>query len=227
MKKAVCVLSGGLDSTVATTIAKMEGYDVYILHVNYGQRAEKREIEAVKRIAARLGAKELKFVNLKFLKKLGCSSLTDESIKVFTGEEVHLDARETPQTWVPMRNAVLLSLAGAYGEVMKAQKIFVGFNAEEGSRYPDNRPSFVKAFNLVLKRGTASFTKPKPQVEAPLANLDKIGIIKKGVEVGAPLELSWSCYFGGEKHCGVCESCQHRKRGFREAHVKDPTGYEV
>jgi len=225
--KAVCVLSGGLDSTVATAIVKRQGHEIYIFHANYGHKSEKKEIEAVKEIAERLGAKETKFVDLTFLKELGHSSLTDESLEVPVKEEVSLGAKETPQTWVPMRNTVLLSLAGAYAESLGAKKIFVGFNAEEGLGYPDNRPPFVEAFNLILERGTASFTEPKPKIEAPLINLDKVGIIKKGIEVNAPFELTWSCYFGREKHCGVCESCQHRKRGFKETGVKDPIEYEA
>lgn len=225
--KAICVLSGGLDSTVATTIAKKQGHEIYILHASYGHRSKKKEIEAVKKIAERLGAKETKFVDLTFLKELGHSSLTDESLEIPVKKEVSLEAKETPPTWVPMRNTLLLFLAGAYDESIGAEKIFVGFNVEEGLGYPDNRPPFVEAFNLILERGTASFTEPKPRVKAPLIDLDKVGIVKKGVEADAPFELTWSCYLGKEKHCGICESCQHRKRGFREAGVRDTIDYEV
>ena len=223
---AVCVCSGGIDSTVAATIASREGYELYVLHVSYGQRAELREREAVKRISAYLGAADLKFTTIDMIKELRGSALTDYRKVVPAGEEVKLDKNETPPTWVPCRNLVLLSLASAYAEVISADSIFVGFNAEEAKSYPDNSKEFVERYNVVLEKAVASFSTP-PEVRAPLVDLLKPEIIKKGIEVGAPLKFTYSCYLGGEKHCGLCESCQHRRRGFRDAGVEDPTEYET
>jgi len=222
----VCVCSGGIDSTVAATIASREGYELYVLHVSYGQRAELREREAVKRISAYLGAADLKFTTIDMIKELRGSALTDYGKVVPAGEEVKLDKNETPPTWVPCRNLVLLSLASAYAEVISADSIFVGFNAEEAKSYPDNSKEFVERYNVVLEKAVASFSTP-PEVRAPLVDLLKPEIIKKGIEVGAPLKFTYSCYLGGEKHCGLCESCQHRRRGFRDAGVEDPTEYEI
>ena len=222
----MCVCSGGIDSTVAATIASREGYELYVLHVSYGQRAELREREAVKRISAYLGAADLKFTTIDMIKELRGSALTDYGKVVPAGEEVKLDKNETPPTWVPCRNLVLLSLASAYAEVISADSIFVGFNAEEAKSYPDNSKEFVERYNVVLEKAVASFSTP-PEVRAPLVDLLKPEIIKKGIEVGAPLKFTYSCYLGGEKHCGLCESCQHRRRGFRNAGVEDPTEYET
>ncbi len=224
MKRAVCVCSGGIDSTVAATIASRAGYDLYILHVSYGQRAETRERAAVKEIAAYLNARELKYVELGFLKELGGSALTDPGTAVPIGEEVHLDRYETPPTWVPCRNLVFLSIASAYAEAIRAESIFVGFNAEEAKSYPDNSREFVNRYNLVLPKAVAYSSRP-PRVLAPLVDMQKPEIIKKGIEVKAPLELTYSCYIGGDKHCGSCESCLHRRRGFQMAGVTDPTEY--
>jgi len=224
-KIAVCVCSGGIDSTVAATIASHEGYDLHFFHASYGQRAEKREKEAVEKIAAYLGAKDLKFVKLPFLKELGGSSLTDITREVPVAEKVNLVKQgETPSTWVPCRNLVLLATASAYAEVISADALFVGFNAEEARAYPDNDKEFVERYNAVLEKAVASFSRP-PVVKAPLVDLFKPDIIKRGKEVEAPLHLTYSCYLGDEKHCGICESCLHRRRGFKEAGVEDPTEY--
>ncbi|MEA2074126.1 MAG: 7-cyano-7-deazaguanine synthase QueC [Euryarchaeota archaeon] len=225
IKNAVCVCSGGIDSTVAATIASHEEYKLHIFHASYGQRAEEREKEAVERIARYLGVKEPKFVEIPFLKELGGSALTDVKRTVPVTEEVDLDKeQETPSTWVPCRNLILLAHASAYAEVIGAEALFVGFNAEEARSYPDNDVEFVKRYNEVLEKAVASFSQP-PVVKAPLVHLLKPAIIKKGVEVEAPLHLTYSCYLGAEKHCGICESCLHRRRGFKEAGVEDPTEY--
>jgi 7-cyano-7-deazaguanine synthase len=224
-KKAVCVCSGGIDSTVAATIALLDGYEVHFFHASYGQRAEAREKEVVEKIAQYLDAKELMLVDIAFLKELGGSALTDLKRTVPVGEEVNLDLdTETPSTWVPCRNLILLAHASAYAEVIGAEALFVGFNAEEARSYPDNDVEFVNRYNEVLEKAVASFSQP-PVVKAPLVNLLKPEIIKKGMEVKAPLHLTYSCYLGGEKHCGICESCLHRKRGFKDAGVEDPTEY--
>ncbi len=224
-KIAVCVCSGGIDSTIAATIASHEGYELHFFHASYGQRAEDREKETVKKIARYLGAKDLKLAEIPFLKELGGSALTDIKREVPVAEEVNLDVeKETPSTWVPCRNLILLAHASAYAEVIGAEALSVGFNAEEARSYPDNELEFVKRYNVVLEKAVASFSQP-PVVKAPLVQLLKPAIIKKGVEVEAPLHLTYSCYFGEEKHCGICESCLHRRRGFKDAGVEDPTEY--
>ena len=224
-KKAVCVCSGGIDSTLAAAIASHEGYELHLFHVSYGQRAEASEKEAIEKIAAYLDAKAMKFVEIPFLKELGGSSLTDLERKVPVGEAVNLDKEKaTPSTWVPCRNLVLLAHASAYAEVISADAIFVGFNAEEAMSYPDNEKEFVERYNAVLEKAVASYCQP-PTVKAPLVDLFKPDIIKKGIKLKAPLHLTYSCYLGEKKHCGVCESCLRRRHGFEEAGVDDPTEY--
>lgn len=220
--KAVCLCSGGLDSTIAASIARRAGYDLYLIHVNYGQKAQGRELDAVRRISKAIGAADVYSVDV----DLFCnrSALTTATAQIPMGEDVILDAITTPPTWVSCRNLVFGSMAAAYAEYLGAEKIFVGFNAEEAQSYPDNRPEFVDSFNHVLTKAVASFSRP-PQIEAPLVHLFKPDIVRLGLEVGAPMELSWSCYLNGKLHCGSCESCQHRRRGFKEAGVVDPTQY--
>jgi 7-cyano-7-deazaguanine synthase len=221
-KKAVCLCSGGMDSTIAATIAKQSGYELHLFHVNYGQKAEKKELEVVSKIKDVLGAKDLVSVDIDLFRNL--SALTNEKAAIPVGDQVNLNAISTPPTWVQCRNLVFVSLAAAYAEYLGAEKIYVGFNAEEAQSYPDNRPEFVDRFNFLLTKAVASFSKP-PEIEAPLVNMFKREIVKTGIDVMAPLALTWSCYQNGENQCGICESCQHRKRGFLEAGVPDPTEY--
>ncbi len=221
-KKAVCLCSGGMDSTTAATIAKRAGYELYLFHVNYGQKAEKKELEVISKLKEALGAADLVSVDIDLFRNL--SALTTPEAAIPTGDQVDLNAKATPPTWVQCRNLVFVSLAAAYAEYIGAERIYVGFNAEEAQSYPDNRPEFVERFNFLLPKAVASFSKP-PVIEAPLVNMFKREIVKTGVEVGAPLALTWSCYLNGKLQCGTCESCQHRKRGFTEAGVADPTEY--
>ncbi|NYT01720.1 MAG: 7-cyano-7-deazaguanine synthase QueC [Methanosarcinales archaeon] len=222
MSRAVCLCSGGLDSTIAATMAVRDGHELYMFHVNYGQKAEKKELEVVNLLAEELSARDVTVVDLDLFRDL--SALTSPRAPIPMDEEVDLDAMSTPPTWVQCRNLVFVSLAAAFAEHLGAEKIYVGFNAEEAQSYPDNRPEFVERFNLLLEKSVASFSRP-PRIEAPLLHLFKPAIVRLGMEVQAPLALSWSCYHQGEKHCGRCESCQHRRRGFREAGVVDPTEY--
>lgn len=221
-KKAVCLCSGGMDSTTAATIARREGYELHMFHVNYGQKAEKKELEVISKIKEALGANELVSVDIDLFRNL--SALTSPEAAIPEGKEVDLNAKATPKTWVACRNLVFVSLAAAYAEHLGAGRIFVGFNAEEAQSYPDNRPEFVDRFNFLLQKSVASFSRP-PAIEAPLVNMFKREIVLTGIAEGAPLELTWSCYHNGMLHCGKCESCQHRKRGFLEAGVADPTEY--
>jgi len=222
MSRVVCLCSGGLDSTIAAAMARRDGHELYLFHVNYGQKAEKKELEVVNLLAEAFSAREVTAVDLDIFRNL--SALTSPQAPIPMGEQVDLDASSTPSTWVQCRNLVFVSLAAAYAEHLGAEKIYVGFNAEEAQSYPDNRPDFVERFNLLLEKSVASFSRP-PRIEAPLLHLFKPDIVRLGMKVQAPLALSWSCYHQGEKHCGSCESCQHRRRGFQEAGVVDPTEY--
>lgn len=221
--KAVCLSSGGLDSTVAAAKAKDDGFEIHIFHVLYGQKAERREKRAVEEIGGALGAAEVRFVRTDLF--CGLAPLTTAEAPIPSGDEVEIESpTSTPSTWVYCRNLVFGSMAAAYAEAMGAESIFVGFNAEEGRSYPDNRPEFVDRFNFLLKKSVASFSRP-PKIVAPLVHLLKPDIVRLGSELGAPMELTWSCYREGDLHCGECEACQHRRFGFLEAGVVDPTEY--
>jgi len=221
--RAVCLCSGGLDSTVAAAKALDEGFDISIIHVLYGQKAEGREKNAIEEIAKALGASEVRFARTDLF--YDHAPLTTVGAPIPTGDVVEIGgAKPTPSTWVYCRNLVFGSMAAAYAEEIGAERIYVGFNAEEGESYPDNRPEFVDRFNHLLEKSVASFSLP-PKIEAPLLQLYKPAIVRMGSELGAPMGLTWSCYREGIVHCGECESCQHRRRGFVEAGIDDPTAY--
>lgn len=221
--KAVCLCSSGMDSTVAAGIAKQDGFEIYLFHVSYGQKAEKQELYAIAHLANFLDAVEVKSVRTDLFE--GLSALTSPTGQIPLGDDVNLKPSSTPPTWVQCRNLVFLSLASAYAEWLGAERIYTGFNAEEARSYPDNRPEFVNRFNSTLERAVASFSKP-PFVKAPLIHLQKPDIVRKGIELDVPLELTWSCYQDRKIHCGACEACQHRIKGFQEAGAEDPTEYE-
>ncbi|HII07132.1 MAG TPA: 7-cyano-7-deazaguanine synthase QueC [Methanotrichaceae archaeon] len=221
--KAVCLCSGGLDSTVAAAKALHEGFDIHIFHVLYGQKAERKEQKAIEKIAKALGASEVRFARMDLFQNM--TPLTTAEAPIPSGDEIDIfNTTSTPATWVYCRNLVFGSMAAARAEAIGAERIYVGFNAEEGKSYPDNRPEFVEQFNALLEKSVASFSRP-PKIEAPLVDLFKPDIVKLGSEVNAPMELTWSCYWDGEVHCGECEACQHRMHGFLEAGVVDPTEY--
>lgn len=221
--KAVCLCSGGLDSTVAATKALEDGFVISIFHVLYGQKAEDREKRAIAEVAEALGAAEVRLARTDLFLKM--TPLTTAGAPIPLGGEVDIRGpTATPSTWVYCRNLVFGSMAAAYAESMGAERVYVGFNAEEGRSYPDNRPEFVERFNRLMEKAVASFSRP-PRIEAPLVHLQKPEIVKLGSELGAPMALSWSCYLDGVLHCGECEACQHRRFGFLEAGVPDPTEY--
>ncbi|MEM2001480.1 MAG: 7-cyano-7-deazaguanine synthase QueC [Candidatus Methanomethylicaceae archaeon] len=214
-RKAVVIFSGGPDSTTLLYLTIKRGYRAYPITFDYGQIA-KREIEAAKKIAEGLGL-DLKIVDLSVLKEiyLGATSLVDESMpitKEFSGQLV-----------VPFRNGVMLSFAVAYAQSIGAKYIFYGAQGSDEPYYPDCRESFVRAFQRAARLGTDS----KLVIKAPLTKMKKSDVIRLGKELGVPFEMTWSCYKGGERHCGVCESCINRKKAFLEAGVLDPTVYEV
>lgn len=225
-KKGVVLSSGGLDSTTAMAIAKAEGYEVYSLSFNYGQR-HALELKAAKRVAEALGAKEHLVVDLG-LGKIGGSALT-EGVEVPKARNEDKMKEEIPVTYVPARNTVFLSCALAWAEVVGASDIFIGVNAIDYSGYPDCRPAYIRAFenmaNLALKATVEG--KMKIRIQAPLIRMTKAEIIRKGVELGVDYRLTHSCYDPSPegKACGQCDSCLLRKKGFREAGIPDPAAY--
>jgi 7-cyano-7-deazaguanine synthase len=235
MKKdlAVVLMSGGMDSCVTAAIANQE-YRLAFLHVNYGQRTEARELQAFNEISSFYNAEKRLTVSLEHLKVIGGSSLTDANIpvpEVDTSRSVSTvvspyshTLSAIPSTYVPFRNAHLLSIATSWAEVIGARKIFIGAVEEDSSGYPDCRETFYQAFNKAIEMGT----KPETRIEitTPLIHMKKSEIVKKGMELGAPFHFTWSCYQNSEKACGRCESCALRLKGFREAGIKDPIPYE-
>lgn len=223
MKKAVCLVSGGLDSCVTAACAMEKGYDVAFLHINYGQRTQNREDKAFNDIAYFYKIKERLSVDISYLKNIGGSSLTDFSIKVEEGV-MPKEAAKLPSTYVPFRNANMISIAVSWAEVIGASKIFIGAVEEDSSGYPDCTKIFFEKFNELLKVALSPET--ALQIETPVINFSKAMIVKKGIELKAPLDLTWSCYQSEDKACGVCESCFLRLRGFKDAGIKDPIPYK-
>jgi 7-cyano-7-deazaguanine synthase len=224
--RAVTLLSGGLDSTVATAIALERGFQVTAVSFRYGQR-HSRELDSARAVARALRVTDHLFFDVN-MGEIGGSALTDRAIDVPLGRDEREMAARIPSTYVPARNTVMLSFALAVAEVRDADAIFIGANALDYSGYPDCRPQYFEAFekmaNLATKRGTEG----RPvKIEVPLQTMTKADIVREGVRVGAPLDLTWSCYVGGERACGECDSCKLRLKGFREAGLEDPIAYVV
>ncbi len=222
--RAVVLLSGGLDSSTCLAIAKSKGREAYALTVDYGQR-HKREIEAAKKIAKRLGVKAHKI--LKFdLTQIGGSALTDKRITVPEKRSMEEIGRGIPSTYVPARNTILLGLALGYAETVDADEVYIAVNALDVSGYPDCRPEFYTAFREVARLGTKRGVEGRPiHIHTPVIHMTKADIVRLGARLGVPFELTWSCYHGRGKACGVCDSCQLRLKGFREAGLEDPLPY--
>lgn len=222
MNLAIVSLSGGLDSTVTAALARAEGFELALLHADYGQRTEARERRAFHEVADHYGIRASRRLVVDFtgLRLIGGSALTDASIALPEGD---LARAGVPASYVPFRNAHLLSAATSWAEVLGATAIFVGFVEEDSSGYPDCRESFLRSFEQTANLGT----KPETHLSfhAPLIHLRKSEIVKRGLELKAPLQLSWSCYQGEDQACGRCDSCLLRLRGFKEAGVADPIPY--
>ena len=217
---AICLVSGGMDSSVTAAIARAENDELGFLHVSYGQRTEARERRAFADLADHFRVKKRLVASIEYLKLIGGSSLTDERIAV---AQANLAAREIPTSYVPFRNSHLLAIATSWAEVKGAHRIYIGAVAEDSSGYPDCRPEFYDAFQQTIDAGT----KPDTHIEihTPIINLRKSEIIKRGLEMGAPLELTWSCYVSEDVACGGCDSCALRLRAFADAGVPDPIRY--
>ncbi len=218
---AVVSVSGGLDSCVTVAIAR-ENYNLALMHVNYGQRTESRELKAFNDIADFYNVENRLVIDFSHLSQIGGSSLTDKSMEV-TKADLH--SEDVPSSYVPFRNANLLTAAGSWAEVIGAEAIFVGAVFEDSSGYPDCRPDFFKAFEYAMDLGTKPETKIK--IETPIIHMTKSEIIKTGLELGAPLQLTWSCYQNEDEACGVCDSCALRLRGFQQLGVEDPIPYKI
>ncbi|MED4013275.1 7-cyano-7-deazaguanine synthase QueC [Priestia aryabhattai] len=221
-KKAVIILSGGLDSSTCLSLALNEGFEVYPLTFTYGQRHDK-EVEHANKIINYYEIQNHKIVDISFLGSIGGSALTDKNIEVPTIESKD----NIPNTYVPARNMIFLSLASAYAEVIGADAIFTGVSAVDYSGYPDCRPEFIdsmnKTINLATKQGV---TGGEIIIRTPLISLTKTETINLGIELGTPYQLTTSCYNGRDKACGKCDSCLLRLRGFKDAGHKDPIEYE-
>lgn len=219
---AIVLVSGGMDSCVTAAIAAAENDSTAFLHISYGQRTESRERQAFNDIADFYGVANRLDVSIEYLAKIGGSSLTDEKIPVSAAD---LSSKEIPSSYVPFRNANILAIATSWAEVLGANGIYIGAVAEDSSGYPDCRPEFYEAFQKTIDTGT----KPATHIEirTPIIQLSKAEIVKKGIELCAPLRLTWSCYRSEDLACGTCDSCALRLRGFEQAGIEDPIKYAV
>jgi len=216
--RSVVLLSGGMDSCVCAAIAARD-QQAAALHVSYGQRTQERERRAFLAICERLGIHERLLVRNEALPAIGGSALTDPEIEV---PESHLLGTDIPVTYVPFRNAHFLSAAVSWAEVLGVEKIYMGAVEQDSSGYPDCRPAYYKAFNEVIKTGTKE---GRIQIVTPLIGMRKAEIVRLGLELNAPFDLTWSCYSREDSACGACDSCVLRLRAFHQAGAADPIPY--
>jgi len=224
-KKAVCLLSGGIDSCVSAFIAKQEGYELYALSFDYHQRHNK-ELNSAKKIALALNAEDHIIFDLD-LEKFGKSSLTDFNLKPERDHKIKDIGKKIPSTYVPGRNTIFLSIGLAFAESIEADAIFIGVTSTDYSGYPDCRPEYIDAFQELTNIATKRTVDGKRiSIVAPLLKLSKSEIIKRGLDLDAPLDKTWSCYYGREVACGRCDSCILRLNGFKDLGLTDPLEYE-
>ena len=218
-KKAVCIMSGGMDSTLSAYMMKNDGYEIIGVHFNYDQRTENKELKCFEAICKSLDVKEKYVLDLDFFKQLGASALTDKNIEVPTsGVE-----EGVPVTYVPFRNGIFLSMASAISEKEGAEVISIGVVEEDSSGYPDCRESYIKSMENAINLGTKDET--NIEIKMALVHLKKSQIVEESLKLNVPLELTWSCYKNSDEACGVCDSCRLRLNGFKIAGVKDPIKY--
>jgi 7-cyano-7-deazaguanine synthase len=219
-KRAVILVSGGMDSATAVYEAMERGYEPYFLHTSYGQQTETKEYECAKALAEEVEAADMLHIETEHLAAIGASSLTDEELDV---EEADLDSDEIPASYVPFRNANLLSMAVSYAEANECSAVLIGAHSEDFSGYPDCRPAFFEAFQEIINVGT----KPETEIEliAPFVEWSKTEIAERGLELNVPYELTWSCYRDEEPACGKCDACAFRLEAFRNAGSSDPINY--
>jgi len=218
--RAVILVSGGMDSATAVYEAVDRGYEPYFFHTSYGQETEHRERECAEALAAEVDAADCLHVETRHLAAIGASSLTDDEIDV---EAADLDSNEIPTSYVPFRNANLLSMATSYAEANDCSAVFIGAHSEDFSGYPDCRPEFFKAFQRVIDVGT----KPETDIslEAPFVEWSKTDIAERGLELSVPYGLTWSCYREEEPACGTCDACAFRLQAFQRVGIEDPIEY--
>jgi 7-cyano-7-deazaguanine synthase len=223
-RKAVVLLSGGMDSCVTAAIAN-QSHQLALLHASYGQRTEARERRAFEEIADFYGVKDRLMIRLDSFAQIGGSALTDRKITVPESSDSAAQSSEIPITYVPFRNAHFLAASVSWAEVIGANAVFVGAVAEDSSGYPDCRPEYYRAFAELVRQGT----RPETQIEiaTPVIAMRKSEIVRRGLELGAPLNLTWSCYQFEDEACGTCDSCRLRLRAFAAAGLSDPIAYRA
>ena len=218
-KRAVCIMSGGMDSTLSAYMMRDAGYEIIAVHFNYEQNTQKKELECFHNITQALNVANKYVLNLDFFKQLGASALTDSSIDVpINGIE-----EGVPVTYVPFRNGIFLSMAAAIAEKECASILSIGVVEEDSSGYPDCREEYIKAMQNAINLGTKEET--RIEIKMPLVHLKKSQIVAEALKRNVPLELTWSCYKNEERACGLCDSCRLRLNGFKEAGVSDPIAY--
>ena len=219
-KKALCIISGGMDSTLAAYMAKSDGYEIIAVHFNYGQRTEAKELDCFRKVTQALDVANSYEIDLDFFSQIGASALTDCTIDVPTSgiEE------GVPVTYVPFRNGIFLSVAAAIAEKEGATALVIGVVEEDSSGYPDCRESYIKSMEESINLGTKEST--KIEILRPLVELSKAEIVSKSLDIDVPLEYTWSCYANSDEACGVCDSCRLRLQGFEQAKTEDPIPYE-
>ena len=219
-KKAICILSGGMDSTLSSYIAKNEGYEIIAVHFNYGQRTQDRELKAFRDICDDLGILEKYEIDIPFFTQIGASALTDKNIDVPTqGVKPGV-----PITYVPFRNGIFLSITAAIAEKEGATAMYIGVVQEDSSGYPDCTDEFIQDITKAINQGTKEET--KIEIVTPLVHLTKAQIVEEAIKLNVPLEHTWSCYKEENEACGVCDSCRLRLNGFKLANAVDPIPYK-
>lgn len=220
-RKAICILSGGMDSTLASYIAKNDGYEIIAVHFNYGQRTEKRELQAFRNICEDLKISEKYEIDIPFFTQIGASALTDASI------DIPVDGVEegVPVTYVPFRNGIFLSITAAIAEKEKAEAMYIGVVQEDSSGYPDCTDEFIADITKAINQGTKDST--NIEIKTPLVHLTKSQIVTKALQLNVPLKHTWSCYKEEDEACGVCDSCRLRLNGFKLANTTDPIPYKA
>jgi len=217
---AVVLVSGGMDSATAAFEAKQRGYNLYFLHTTYGQETADKEFECAHRLADDMDVTDFLHIETDHLARIGASSLTDDSINV---DDFDLDSDEIPSSYVPFRNANLLSMAVSYAEANDCNAVFIGAHSEDYSGYPDCRPEFFEAFQQVIDVGTKPAT--TISLEAPFTDWSKTDIAERGIELEVPYDRTWSCYRDEAPACGTCDACAYRLKAFQEAGIEDPIEY--
>ena len=218
-KKAICILSGGMDSTLATYMAKNDGYEIIAVHFNYGQRTEQKELDAFRKICNELNIIKKYEIDIPFFTQIGTSALTDNTIDI----PINGIQEGVPVTYVPFRNGIFLSIATAIAEKHEAQALFIGVVQEDSSGYPDCTDTFINKIQNAMNQGTKDET--NLEIITPLVHMSKAQIVQKSLQLNVPLKYTWSCYANEHKACGVCDSCRLRLNGFKLAGVVDEVEY--